>query len=97
MRTGEILVSQWGHEQTNVCFYEVLKTTEKFAWLVRINKKVTPIGCRLFYAMPLLGSRSGQAFCRKILSCAGKQGCRITDYEYARLWDGNPNHGSLRA
>jgi len=34
---GEILVSQWGYEQTNVCFYKVLKAGKSMITIQRLN------------------------------------------------------------
>lgn len=95
MKAGDILVSQWGYEQTSVCFYEVVKVMKNTVQLVKINKKMTPTVCRQFYAMPLPGTRYGEPFCSRIIICKSKQCCRITDYEYAYLWDGSPQHGSF--
>ena len=37
---GDILVSLWGYDQTNVDFYKVTKTTDKSVWLKPIKQKV---------------------------------------------------------
>ena len=46
MKQGDILVSSWGYEQTNVDFYEVVKVTAKTVTLIPIERKVQLKGFR---------------------------------------------------
>lgn len=43
MEVGTILVSQWGYDQTNVDFYEVVKATKTMVYVQRIEKKCEPV------------------------------------------------------
>ena len=40
MKQGDVFVSSWGYEQTNVDFYEVVKVTAKTVMLIPIERKV---------------------------------------------------------
>jgi hypothetical protein len=40
-KEGDILNTDWGWEQTNVEFYQVVKATEKSVWLREIDNKAT--------------------------------------------------------
>lgn len=59
MKAGDILVSKWGYEQTNVSFYEVVKSTPKTVELVKIEKATTPTALMQFATMPLPGKHQG--------------------------------------
>ncbi|TBR80925.1 hypothetical protein DU472_04510 [Campylobacter novaezeelandiae] len=43
-KVGDILYSNWGYEQTNVEFYQVVATTEKAIWLANIKEKIKMSG-----------------------------------------------------
>ena len=36
---GDIYVSSWGYDQTNVEYYKVIKKTEKMIWLRAVGQK----------------------------------------------------------
>lgn len=38
-QVGDILVSSWGYDQTNIDFYKVVKATEKSVWLQPIKQQ----------------------------------------------------------
>ena len=84
MKQGDILVSSWGYEQTNVDFYEVVKVTAKTVTLIPIERKVQLKGFMRYEATPIPGSGKGKAF-------------RITSYAIARLWNGEAQEGSSYA
>lgn len=97
MKKGDILVSSWGYEQTNIDFYEVVKATEKTATLVELKSRREMDGYMRYHAMPILGSAHGKPFRRRILDCGEVPACRISSYEFARLWDGRPKLGTAYA
>ena len=39
MKQGDIFVSSWGYDQTNVDFYEVVKVAAKTVTLIPIERK----------------------------------------------------------
>ena len=39
-KVGDILVSAWGYDQTNIDFYKVVKATEKSVWLQPIKQQI---------------------------------------------------------
>jgi hypothetical protein len=39
---GDVLVSSWGYDQTNVDYYKVTRRTEASVWLVKIGQKHVP-------------------------------------------------------
>ena len=89
MKQGDIFVSSWGYDQTNVDFYEVVKVAAKTVTLIPIERKVQLKGFMLYTAMPIPG--------RRIIDCFDVPACRITSYATARLWDGKAREGSSYA
>ena len=87
MKQGDVFVSSWGYEQTNVDFYEVVKVTAKTVMLIPIERKVQLKGFMRYTAMPIPG----------IIDCFDVPACRITSYATARLWDGKAREGSSYA
>lgn len=85
---GSILRASWGWEQTNVDFYAVIRTTKTSAIIRRIadrpesDGKMTLTGTKT----PCPGEFTGPEIRRKIRG----DGLFISDYEWARVWDGRP-------
>ena len=67
MKQGDIFVSSWGYDQTNVDFYEVVKVAAKTVTLIPIERKVQLKGFMRYTAMPIPGSGKGKAFRRRIM------------------------------
>lgn len=40
---GDILYTSWGYEQTNVTFWQIIKTTDKTLWLRPIAKETAEV------------------------------------------------------
>ena len=97
MKKGDILVSLWGYEQTNVSFYEIVKLTEKMVTVVELDNRIESGGHYHYQAMPVPGSGKGEAIRRRIVYNGPVPGCRINDCIYARLWDGSPQYGTSYA
>ncbi len=97
MKKGDILVSLWGDTHVNVDFYEVVRTTAKYVFLVALLSHREKIHYMQYTAMPVWGSGKGKAFRRRIIDCFDVPACRITSYATARLWDGKAREGSSYA
>lgn len=89
-KVGDILYSSWGYDQTNINFYEVVKATASTVTLWPMGKLKTYNGHMSGTVVPtdklVLGSNA-KAIRRK---ASGDNSIRISDYEYAHLWDGKP-------
>ena len=91
MKQGDILVSSWGYEQTNVTFYEVVKATAKTVTVREVEQFRADSGNMTGYVMPIKGCYKSAEMRRKVHS--GRQYndddfIMIESYEYARPWDG---------
>lgn len=97
MKKGDILVSSWGYEQTNIDFYEVVKATTKTVVLVTLRSERHEDRYLRYQAMPIPGSGFGTPFRRKIIQFGNESYCRISSFESARLWKGKPESGTSYA
>ena len=59
MKKGDILVSLWGDTHVNVDFYEVVRTTAKYVFLVALLSHREKIDYLEYTAMPVWGSGCG--------------------------------------
>jgi hypothetical protein len=91
VHVGDIFVSSWGYDQTNIDFYEVVKATAKTVMLRKLEKKVVQQSMTAEFVMPVWGRYKGRAFRRKLDgTLRGKPWVTITNYAGATLWDGKP-------
>lgn len=97
MKKGDILVSCWGDAQVNVDFYEVVRTTPNFVFLVALLSHKERIPDMQYTAMPVWGSGYGTPFKRKIIQLGSSEPfCRISPSKRARVWHGTLEFGSYR-
>lgn len=88
---GAILVSRWGYEQTNICFYQVIKLSGQYAYLQPLNNKYLPKDSEYTDLAVPANQKDVLAFRRKVRNTSyGYQCIGITSYENAYLWDGTP-------
>lgn len=85
---GQILVSKWGHEQTNVTFYKVIRCTDKTVWVREIPSRCREIGALSMQgeATPDASQWAGEIMRRKNWG----DFIYITPFEIARPWNGAP-------
>lgn len=87
---GAIFVYSWGHEQTNVQAFEVVRRTSKYLHLHEIETKeiqytyITMTG----KVVPLPGKFKGEGF-KKTIKIHGEI---KMDHGYAYLWDGKRSY-----
>jgi hypothetical protein len=90
LKAGDILVSSWGYDQTNIDFYEVMSVKAKSVMICRIASKCIemngPGGNRV---MPSKGNYIG----KPMLKVVGSGGSvRISSYAGAYPFDGNARY-----
>lgn len=96
MKVGDILVSSWGYEQTNINFYEVtaLRGTQSVV-LMEIASSVVRNETSVDYVIPVQGAfltdgyrardRKGKELVKRVFE---DRYVKISDYEYAYRWEG---------
>ena len=97
LKVGDIMYSSWGYEQTNVDFYQVIKTTKTMVTIVRIESKIwhTKSGPGYIKRMPVPGSFVGKPLRRKVQDYGSVPSVNINSYASASLWDGKPKDATM--
>lgn len=96
MKVGDILVSSWGYDQTNIDFYQVTALRGKQSVvLMEIASKVVSNAISVDYVMPVKDSfltegwrirdRKGKELVKRVME---DRYVKISDYAYAYRWDG---------
>jgi hypothetical protein len=90
---GDILYSSWGYDQTNVDWYQVVKTTAKSISVRKLAAKVVPHGRGSDHSSPIKGKFVGKATGMKRVRVAsdGKGSIKV-GHTSAYGWDGRPKH-----
>jgi hypothetical protein len=93
-KVGDILVSLWGYDQTNVDFYEVTAVTRSTVVIRRIAAERDYTGSMVGHARPLAGEflsdhaplrrRTRPAHTQAGYGCAGQE-----PYQWCRPWSGD--------
>ena len=101
LKTGDILVSSWGYDQTNIDFYQVVEVAGKQTVIVReIAGTVTETGFMQGSVIPRPGvwARDSLPMKKRAQSLApGREYVKINECQTAYLWDGKPEHASWYA
>ena len=88
-QVGDILVSSWGYDQTNIDYYQVIERTAKMATIQKIGKECLDSGYPSEEkVMPAKDAFVGKPKKKKV----GTYGITISSYETASLWDGKPDY-----
>ena len=90
IKKGDIFVSNWGYDQTNVDFYEVTDVKGKIVVIREIHKQVTPGSHGSDKVTPLPGRFDGEPMRKRPSYRNGKPSLKMTDYAWAYPWDGKP-------
>lgn len=100
---GDVFVTSWGYEQTNVDYFEVVEkhgqyvtvrpiashTVEDTGWMQRTVEAVP--GCYLDKCALIDDAPSAR---RKVKGTAGRPCIDLQDFAQAVIWDGKPDHES---
>ena len=89
---GDILVSSWGYEQTNVDFYEITEARGKTVWLRRIAADSVDKGNMSGTVTPRPGDFLPRAEVLRRLAQPGH--VRIDRDRHAHRWEGRPEYFS---
>jgi hypothetical protein len=94
---GTIFYSSWGYDQTNVCFYRVVKRTAAMVTLQRLRKHVVTAGDMTGKAVPHECDHEDAPIRRRLSIRGGDAIVRIDSCEFAVPWDGKPKSFSSYA
>jgi len=98
VKVGDIFVSSWGYEQTNVDFYQVIKKSGSSITVREIDSRMADRSSgngMAGYCLPIKDSFLEKAEpMKKILSGSG---FKVSSYSSAYLWDGKEKYVSWYA
>lgn len=84
IKVNDVFVSQWGYEQTNYCFYQIVGLHGKKSVSVReLQTNKVPTGDMRGVVTPILNDFKGDVFKKRLNVFNGKAFIKIADYEYA--------------
>ncbi len=90
VKVGDVFVSSWGYDQTNVDFYQVVGVTASSARVRRIGKTVVSgRGEPNEHVMPVPNNFIGDVMTKRIRS-SDRPGFRVASYAWASKWNGKP-------
>lgn len=85
---GTILSAQWGYDQTNINFFEVLSVTPKTLVIREIAKTKIESFDMADFVVPAPGEYIGKPMRRKIQDLEGRQYVKINSCTTASIWEG---------
>jgi hypothetical protein len=90
---GQILVSSWGYEQTNIDFYQVIAVTKASVRIVKLRKTSVPAGtANQVIPVPNSADPADKGVIRRFKSWGKGYSVSISEYASASLWDGEPEY-----
>lgn len=92
LNIGDILDSNWGYEQTNVDFYEVVGLTPKGVKIRQIESQRSYTGSMYGECVPVKGMYRGDVKTKQVKATSnGGIYLKLTSYSSAWKWNGKPN------
>ena len=92
LEVGNILVSSWGYDQTNIDFYEVVAVKGANIDIQPVSSTVTESGEGYDHVAPVPGETYGRVRTKRPTRFGETVSVKITSFAYAYIWDGNSKH-----
>ncbi|MES2208495.1 MAG: hypothetical protein V4525_17090 [Pseudomonadota bacterium] len=89
LKINDVLYSSWGYEQTNVDFFQVVRTTAQSVWVKELKQQKVATADMSGTTTPLINEFKENAKERMHRVKHGDS-IRIESYTSASLWDGKP-------
>lgn len=90
VKVGDIFVSSWGYDQTNIDFYKVLVVKNKTAILGEIGQKREYTGYMNGRCVPDPTVDGKKTLTKRIMSMNGSPYFKMASYASAYPWSGSP-------
>jgi hypothetical protein len=94
IQVGDIFDSNWGYDQTNTDFYEVVAVTAQRIRVRPIEARTAEGSHRI---VPVPGAYTGPAVSRKPHWTGDRWGFYAESYAWASEWDGTPQYDTIAA
>jgi hypothetical protein len=92
LKVGDILVSSWGYDQTNVNWYEVVGVKGASINIQPVSSTVTESGEGYDHVAPVPGETYGRVRTKRPTRVGDIVTVKISSFAYAYLWEGNSKH-----
>jgi hypothetical protein len=90
VKVGDIFVSSWGYDQTNIDYYKVLNVKNKTAILAEIGQKREYTGHMSGRCVPNPDVVGKKILTKRIMSMNGSPYFKMASYASAYPWSGSP-------
>jgi hypothetical protein len=98
IQVGDIYDTNWGYDQTNTDFYEVVAVTPHRIRVRQVEARLTDYpGRDRRWLVPVPGAYDGPAVSRKAHWTGDRWGFRVASYAWAFEWDGSPQYDTIAA
>jgi hypothetical protein len=94
LAVGDIVYNSWGYDQTNVDFYEVVKTSANYVWLRQLQQETKETSFMSGPTTPILGKYRSEEVTQHR---ANSQNYVCFEHGSGSKWDGQPQRSSWYA
>jgi len=89
---GDIYVTSWGYEQTNIDYYKVVSVKNKTVNLVSIGQTRNYTGSMQGECMPDPSVVGTKIYTKRMINNGDSVSFKMTSFSWAYKWSGNSNH-----
>ena len=89
LKEGDILVSSWGYDQTNIDYYKIVRKSAGSVWIQKLKKEyLEQTGWAHYKVVPSDEFASETELVKRYKT---GDNVKISNYAWAYLWDGKPD------
>jgi glucosamine 6-phosphate synthetase-like amidotransferase/phosphosugar isomerase protein len=89
---GDIYVTSWGYDQTNIDYYKVTNVKNKTVNLVSIGQKRNYTGHMQGECVPDPSVAGNKIYTKRMINNGDSVSFKMTSYSWAHKWNGKTNH-----
>jgi len=89
---GDIYVTSWGYDQTNIDYYKIVSVKNKTAKLVSIGQTCNYTGSMQGECMPDPNVVGNNILTKRMINNGDSVSFKITSFSWAYKWNGKANH-----
>lgn len=89
---GDIYVTSWGYDQTNIDYYKVTNVKNKTVNLVSIGQKRNYTGPMQGECVPDPSVTGNKIYTKRMIPNGDSVSFKMTSYSWAYKWNGKTNH-----
>ena len=90
LKPGDIMVSGWGYDQTNIDFYIIVKATERTVTVAPIGKKIAKSSIGADYVVADTEHKGAETSRHVVNYWGNTASIKLSSYAFAHLWNKQP-------